>query len=483
MKHTFCYILFILTSLQFFVLSAQNKELDDDVTVGLHRVEQGETLYRISRNFFLTEKDIMEVNIGLTAENLKAGQLIKIPITTRNKDKFTSERSNSVTEVQNETFVVHKHPKQKLQKSTKLNIALMLPLNYEEIDKLTFTKFNIDEKKRQRYKCFEYINFYEGARIALDVLEKEGYNIECFVYDVGENDTEKMREALSFSEMKDMDLIVPLVFKNPFAIAADFAKANKIPIVNPMSSDIGILQNNYTFKIQPSAAAEVETVVRYIRSKHSDDNIIIIHDNRASIKPSVDYYEQLLSKSTMMWTIMDYNKYANKLTSKISTTKNNVLISLVASDGKSEAETFAKRLLSVLSSKKGAKITLFGDYSWCEFNSLDFELLEKFDFHFTLSYLNDYSNANFVNFVKLFRKHFKTEPDKFYAALGYDIITYFVHSLIENGVDFMETPNISNQNSMINPYYFERPDETRGYQNKRTVVYKIDDYKIKSVGR
>ena len=67
MKHTFCYILFILTSLQFFVLSAQNKELDDDVTVGLHRVEQGETLYRISRNFFLTEKDIMEVNIGLTA--------------------------------------------------------------------------------------------------------------------------------------------------------------------------------------------------------------------------------------------------------------------------------------------------------------------------------------------------------------------------------------------------------------------------------
>ena len=298
MKHTFCYILFILTSLQFFVLSAQNKELDDDVTVGLHRVEQGETLYRISRNFFLTEKDIMEVNIGLTAENLKAGQLIKIPITTRNKDKFASESSNSVTEVQNETFVVHKHPKQKLQKSTKLNIALMLPLNYEEIDKLTFTKFNIDEKKRQRYKCFEYINFYEGARIALDVLEKEGYNIECFVYDVGENDTEKMREALSSSEMKDMDFIERSVFKNAFAVPADFAKANKIPIVNPMSSDIGILQNNYTFKIQPSAAAEVETVVRYIRSKHSDDNIIIIHDNRASIKPSVDYYEQLLSKSS-----------------------------------------------------------------------------------------------------------------------------------------------------------------------------------------
>ena len=37
--------------------SQTNNGNDDDV-LGIHKVEKGETLYRISRNFFLTEKDI-----------------------------------------------------------------------------------------------------------------------------------------------------------------------------------------------------------------------------------------------------------------------------------------------------------------------------------------------------------------------------------------------------------------------------------------
>ncbi len=467
----------------FFVSFAQNEDLSDEVLVGLHKVEKGETLYRISRNFYLTEKDIMEVNVGLTAENLKAGQIIKIPITTRNKESFKTVQSDVVTEVQSNTLMVKKQPKKKIEKGKKINVAMLLPLNYEEVDKLTFTKFNIDEKKRQRYKCFEYVSFYEGARIALDVLESKGYKVDCFVYDVGERDRAELDVALNSEEMRNMDLIVPLVFKENFSVAAQFAQQNRIPIVNPMSSDMSILQNSYTFKIQPSAAAEVETVVRFIRANHSEDNIIVLHDNKASVKSAVDYYEQLLSKSNIMWTIMDYTKYANKLTSKLSVTKNNVVITLFEDDDKRASEVVVKKLLSVLSSKKNAKITLFGDYSWTEFGSLNLELLEGFNYHFTLSYLNDYTNTNFVEFVKKFRHHFKTEPDKFYAALGYDIMMYFVQGLIENGDEFIDNPTASDLSGMINPFYFERRDATHGYQNKRTTIYEMENYKIKSIGR
>ncbi len=474
---------FFVLVFSFFVLSAQSEDSSEEVTVGLHRVETGETLYRISRNYFLTEKDIMEVNIGLTAENLKAGQMIRIPITVRNKAMFAAEKSNTITTVENSTMVVKKHPKKKIDKTTKINLALILPLRYDQIDKLTFTKFNIDEKKRQKYACFEYINFYEGARIALDLLEKEGYNVNCYVYDVAENDVEAMNAVLNSAEMKDMDLIVPLVFKNPFAIAAQFAQNNRIPIVNPMSSDIGILNNSYTFKIQPSSATEVETLIRYLRQKHAEDNIILIHDNKQSIRPTVDYYEQLFAKGKMTWTIMDYNKYSSKLAGLLSKTRRNVVICISGEDSRSEEENLAKRVLSTLASKPDMEVVLFGDYSWCEFNTLDLELLNKLNFHFMLSYLNDYTNANFVNFVKQYRKHFKTEPDNFYAALGYDIVTYFVHGLVENGKDFIDSPNTADVKTMINPYFFDRSDASKGYQNKRTVIYKIDNYKIKSVGR
>src|SRR5574344_1194580 len=97
-----------------------------------------------------------------------------------------------------------------------LKVAMLLPLNYDKIGELNFTKFNIEEKRKSKYACFEYITFFEGARIALDQLEKEGYSVSLYVYDVNENNVEEIKKILSSSEMKDMDLIVPLVFHKAF---------------------------------------------------------------------------------------------------------------------------------------------------------------------------------------------------------------------------------------------------------------------------
>ena len=108
-------------------------------------------------------------------------------------------------------------------------------------------------------------------------------------------------------------------------------------------------------------------------------------------------------------------------------------------------------------------------------------LLEKFKYHFTLSHFNDYTNLNFVNFVKDYRENFKTEPDRIYAALGYDIAMFFVNSLMKNGEDFIHNPNLSRVDNIIGNFYFERKDENFGYQNKKTTIYKMEDYKIRAV--
>ena len=146
--------------LAFFQMTfAQTGNGGEEDMLGIHKVEKGETLYRISRNFFLTEKDIIEVNPGLTAENLKAGQVIKIPITVRNQHVFKEEKTETI-KVSSNALYPKSTARKKTDKSRKINMAVFMPLNYEAVDQLTFTKFNIDEKKRQRYKCFDYIYFY-----------------------------------------------------------------------------------------------------------------------------------------------------------------------------------------------------------------------------------------------------------------------------------------------------------------------------------
>ncbi len=370
-----------------------------------------------------------------------------------------------------------------LYKKKAINIAMFLPLAYDKIEELDFTKFNIEEKKRIKYRCFEYITFYEGARIALEKLEAEGYAVSLYVYDVGEDDINQMKTLLAQPELKKMDLIIPLVFQQSFALVSEFSNANKIPIINPMSSNYSVIENNpYTFKIQPSDIADVETILRYIKNNFPNPNITLVFTPNE--KNIVEMYQKGIEKEGWPWLGLDYNKYARRLFEKVDLSKDNIFISVVDKGNYKLNEAYANTILSQLNNKRNLpEVNLIAQYSWLDFPSIDLSLIQKHNFHFTLSYLNDYTNANFADFVKDYRHHFHQEPDKIYAALGYDIMMFFVPALSQKGKKFLDEPNVDRSKYMINSFLFDRDDAKNGWQNRRTVVYKINDYKIISVGR
>ena len=467
--------LFTVLLININVLFAQT---NGDLTYGWHTVVSGENLFRISRHYFLKEADIIEINDGLTAENLQSGQRIKIPLTARNKKLLEKQDKEKAIDNSKSTRPASQTKKNSYEKNTHLNIAMFLPLCYDKVSELDFNAFNINEKRKKEYKSFEYINFYEGARIALDRLEKEGYKVSLYVYDVGEDNIEDIKRALGRKEMENMNLLIPLVFKKPFDICSEYALRHQIPIVNPMSPNTAILNNRYVFKIRPSATVDAEKIMRHINSRYDTPNIILIHSNTADEKPVVAHYKQLFEQSANAWTIIDYNKYAARVAEKITKNKKNIVISLVRKSNNTADEAHISALLSRLNSKKDCDIDLFGSYDWLDVNSVDFSLLQRLNFHCLLTSQNDYANANFVSFVKDYRHHFKGEPDKVYAALGYDIMSYFIPALIDCGESFMADPHTTKHNKMVNPFYFERSDENQGFQNTRTTIYRISDYKI-----
>lgn len=478
------YIKILLFIVVLFMYNNSFCQKEDD-GYGVHTVKQGETLYSISKTYFLSVKDVLDANKDIKDSIINIGQEIKIPKTVRNNALFAEEKKQeqSITNINEEA--IYKPKKQnivakKINKKTHINVALLLPLYYENMSELSFNKYNIAEKGNKNYKCFSYISFFEGARIALDKLEKQGYNISMYVFDVGEDDKEKMNHALNYPVMKEMDLIIPLVFKNSFNLVSDFSKKYNIPLVNPMSPSEDILTNSYVFKIQPSDISEAETIMKYVEAKIDNPNVIVIYEDGKVSKSLIDFYKTRLSSVQYPWTMINYRKYQSRLLTYFKKDKKNIVINLIDNPRERDNITYANSLLKRLAESKGFNITLFSQYSWIEFNNMDFSLLEKLNYHFTLSYLNDYTNPNFVSFVKDYRNNFKTEPDKIYAGIGYDIITYFIPTLIEKGDDFMNDPNTKNEKNMINRYRFLRDDKNHGYQNKTTTIYKISNYKIKS---
>ena len=117
------------------------------------------------------------------------------------------------------------------------------------------------------------------------------------------------------------------------------------------------------------------------------------------------------------------------------------------------------------------------------FKSYTFDWKQIGVFKLALLSIGAIGGAYFADFVKDYRHHFNQEPDKIYAALGYDIMMFFVPALAQKGDKFINEPNIDRTKYMINSFLFDRDDKNNGWQNRRTVVYKINDYKIISVGR
>ncbi|MGP1515646.1 MAG: ABC transporter substrate-binding protein [Bacteroidales bacterium] len=363
--------------------------------------------------------------------------------------------------------------------NSEIKVAVLLPLFYENINELSFDEYNIDERRGRNYKCFSYISFYEGVRIALDNLERQGYKISLYVFDVGENDTNKMRQVLAYKQMQEMDLVISLVFKQCFTFVSTFCQTYHIPLINPMSSDNTILNNPYVFKIQPDDYSVSVLLIKYIQSKHSKDRIIVLYDDHSVNSDIINYWKENLPQISEKWTILNYRKNANKLRGYISKTDNNFIVSLTNKTNMAENKSYALNILNTLRSFKST-ITLFASYEWLDYVGNDYKILQDMDIHFSLLYYNDYTNANFTNFIKMYRDNFKTEPDNIYAALGYDIINYFLPLIKEKGKDFIFSPTNINQTKMISRYKFVRQDTAFGWQNTNSIIYKLDNYKIKA---
>lgn len=366
------------------------------------------------------------------------------------------------------------------QSRQEIKIAMLLPLYYDNIDELSFNQYNIAEKRNANYRCFSYISFYEGARIALDKLERQGYKITFFVFDVGESDIKKTSEVLEQEEMKEMDLIVPLVFKNSFDLISKFSQEHQIPLVNPMSPNNDILLNEYVFKIQPDDISIAQTTMKYIQEKHSNSNVIILYEDSKKDNSLINWYKSNINSYTSSWTIINYKKNAAKLKNYFKPNVKNIVINLITKIDPNENKVFANTLTKKLFGFNNYDITLFAPFEWLDFSNIDYSMLERLDYHFTLTYLNDYTNPNFVDFVKEYRKHFRTEPDKIYAALGYDIMMYFIKALKEKKQSLTSEPNIKDMQEMINHYHFRHLPNYPGWQNETTTIYNIKNYKIKS---
>lgn len=457
----------------------------------LHKVEKGQTLYSITKQYGVSQEKIKVLNPALK-DGLKVNQFIKIPSLKTEKDSVITdqnvkpviaalansrnENTINTTDAADRSSLGYKNYKG--EKKEEYTIAFFLPFHADEANAIELEKI-IKGDAQFSTKTNVALQFYEGAILAIDSLKKQNLNAKIFFYDVDEKDSLSMIAILKKPELASMDLIIGPLYGSTFMPIANFAKEHEIAIVSPFTQVNKILFNNpYVSKVSPSITLHVEQMAHFVVDTFKTQNIILINNSNTKEVSFFNAFRNTANADLLKAGVLpsDTVKIASGLSnmqSMLSASKLNIII--LPSNNQSYVTEFISHLNSI--NREKFKIVLFGLQNWMNYDNLDFEYLNNLSLHIPANTFVDYKNASTQNFIQTYRSKYKTEPEM-YVYQGFDVAYCFISLLQKEGSGFLKQLSANKYSGISSNYQFAQFPSESGFENKFVYILKYKDYQL-----
>lgn len=480
-----------------------------------HKVEKGQTLYSISKQYKVSEEKIKSANTDIDG-GIKIAQILKIPLekrkeeaaaTVKDKDKTEVKEKNSVSKKDNKdnkekgnikpetkplpdkpVHIAEEKPRAVIKDTisapiyktalkSEYNIAFFLPFHVEEANSLDIDKL-INGEEQLSNKSEVALSFYEGALLAIDSLKKQKLNAKIYVYDIDDKDSANIVTLLKKPELIKMDLIIGPLYGSGFIPVSKFAKENSIPIVSPFIQINKILFNNpYVCKVIPSTTLLVEQMAHYTVDSFSRQNIILVDNSNTRESSFFSAFKNTANAGLLAsgLTAADTVKIAKGLAgveNMLINGKKNIVV--LPSTNQSYVTEFVRGLRG---KREKFNIILFGLQNWTSYDNLDFEYLNDLSLHLAANNYVDYSTVSTQQFIAKYRAKYKTEPEM-YVYQGFDISYYFISALQKYGTGFLKNLSENKFNGIETNYSFRQFPSDSGFENKFVHILKFQDYKL-----
>jgi ABC-type branched-subunit amino acid transport system substrate-binding protein len=306
------------------------------------------------------------------------------------------------------------------------NVAVLFPFMLKEL--------NTEGSSRPNQFV---LDMYEGIRIAVDSLKKTGVSINLFAYDT-EKEISKLTSLLELPELAGMDLIIGPVYPSHIPLVSEFAAKNQILVVNPVSTNPKVLENNpYQFLFQSSLDDQAAATAQYAKDNFSNpeskNNVIIFFGPDSKDSLLAMKYKELAEANAFPVKVFEKGipARAQLLLSDSIRLKAYSHIFIASSD-----ITFAANAISALEvSQKNIPVIVRSE--WLQYRNLSFDQLERRGVHFIhQDYLRN-EEPSVKSFKKAYFSRQSIYPSPF-AYQGYDLMLIFGNALKQYGNYFKD---------------------------------------------
>ena len=509
----------------------------------VHTCERNERVSSLLKRWKVDENSFRKKNISV-GSHVFTNQVVLIPIQPITDFYWIGQDGTEIVEVPE----VPVEPQQPTQEDIQLNfdfetgdipdcvanpanaskryhVALMVPLYLYDIDNISVSKEKSSKSKKSR--SLSFLQFYEGFMMAAETMEKQGMKLDLTVIDVTENVASAER-ALSQIENKDLDLIVGPFFGKPFDVIEEYAKANGIAVVNPLSTRKSVIENSpNVVKAKAGDVGMILTISNLVKNHYSDANVFIVSREKSAdsvflnqlehhlnyavndevtvsgdeflqfarneserlemgshLVPTIDVEGQVYSTGDFQDGLTNkvvlsnsvkrypYSEIA-KVKSQLSGVRDNVIIAY------GDDNVFATQMLNSLTkSADRFPITLVCAPDWQKHEKLLVDNLLKMHAIFVSDFFVDYNDDAAKRFVLRFRQKYVAEPQQ-YAFEGYDVGCYFLNALMQYGSDDLINCLHCYQASMLHTsyrFYYKNYLNAGGEDGKENLYWSIYQY-------
>ena len=297
------------------------------------------------------------------------------------------------------------------------------------------------------------LNFYEGAKMAFEVLANENVNLEVNVLDTRAAESET-RGLTYNSAVQDAHVIIG-TFKNSTAkIMAEYALNNKKPFVSPYYPHNALVENNpYFVQLNPSIFTHCNALIRFLKRKYTDDQIVLIGRETRRDRGIINLYQKAhytYAGSTSIEPlkeviITDNNSTLENTELKEHFMKDKPTVFVIASS----QESFVYAILRKIDIEKknfdeededvileSDELVVFGQPRWKDFTKISYDYYEKLNLHITSDNHID-PNAEIIRAFKqnFYAKYGSIPTEEAYK--GFDTVLYFGRMLNQYGTEFL----------------------------------------------
>ena len=364
----------------------------------------------------------------------------------------------------------------------RLRVAIFTPLYLDSA---------FDHTDTYRYgKSFpRFINpgleFYEGAQLAIDSLEKEGASLDFHIYDT-RSVKKNLLAVLKDSAFTGTDLIIGHVSAYEARVLADAAARLKVPFINAnFPNDAGVTNNPNYVLLNSTLFTHVQALYRFLQRNFSLSPITVFMKSKGPLEDLFREFIGTIEKSTasvplkLNYVMLNATFTEKDITKHLDSNTTNIIVSatLDTQFGQILAET-----LSELSASYAC--TLFGMPTW---DVLDFTKpqFKNVEIYYSTPFYIPPTHKTAVDVTNHFRSRFYSRPTDM-VFRGFDVVYHFTKVMVNKPASTLP-PVFTEKNYKIFTDYDIQPvidsstHAVNYYENKKIYFVKKIDGVVKAV--